>query len=34
MEVAAGAEVIASVLAWWNTKVNHSFTLTTGFSPF
>jgi hypothetical protein len=31
MDVAAGAEVIANALAWWDTKVNHSFTLITSF---
>ena len=29
MAVAAGAEVMANALAWWDTKANHSFTLVT-----
>jgi hypothetical protein len=32
LSVAAGAEVIANVLAWWATKVDHSFTLATRFT--
>jgi hypothetical protein len=33
IKVEAGAEVIANVLVWWQTKVNHAFTLATAFEP-
>jgi hypothetical protein len=33
IEAEAGAEVVANVLVWWDTKAPHAFTLTTGLLP-
>ena len=33
VKVDAGAEMVANVLVWWETKVNHAFTLATAFEP-